>query len=99
MGAIVVDREAMIARFHARRVPGLAPEMEKARKSDGNEGFVVSCQGARIPSTPFGLTKDVRSRSLRVSSRPQFFGRDETLGAKRRSGTAHRRPSRFKCPS
>jgi hypothetical protein len=43
----VVDREAMVARFHARRVPGLTREIERALKSDGDEGFVVSCRSAR----------------------------------------------------
>ncbi len=27
----------------------LTPEIEKALKSDGNEGFIVSCQSARNP--------------------------------------------------
>jgi hypothetical protein len=47
IACIVVDREAMVARFRVRRIPALTPETEKALKSDGNEGFVVSCQSAR----------------------------------------------------
>jgi hypothetical protein len=50
IAGIVVDREAMVARFHARRVPGLTPETKKALKFDGDEGLVMSCQSARNPT-------------------------------------------------
>ena len=47
IAGIVIDREALVARFRVRRIPAVTPEIEKALKSDRNEGFVVSCQSAR----------------------------------------------------
>jgi hypothetical protein len=47
---IVIDREAMVARFGTWGIPAVTPETENALKSIGNEGIVMSCQSARNPN-------------------------------------------------
>jgi hypothetical protein len=44
---IVIDREALVARFHVHEIPVLTPEIERAINCAGNEDSCMSCQSAR----------------------------------------------------
>ena len=49
IAGIVIDREALVARFNGNRIPALTPDIERALNSAGNEDSFVSCQSARDP--------------------------------------------------